>query len=83
LGDFYGEYSMDEHWIRRHFEDGDLRALGEFTQGVYLDMKPAHEVRQDRRIKMAENKRAKENETKYTPKGYADVLSAIRKLASI
>ena len=53
MGDFYGEYGQDERRIRRHFEDGDLQALGEFTQGLYLDMKPAHEVRQDKRVKMA------------------------------
>jgi len=64
MGDFYGEYGQDERRIRRHFEDGDLQALGEFTQGLYLDMKPAHEVRQDKRVKMAEKKKAKTDETK-------------------
>lgn len=64
MGDFYGEYGLDEHWIRRHFEDGDLQALAEFTQGLYLDMKPAYEVRRDKRIKLAEKNKAKENAAK-------------------
>ena len=59
MGDFYGEYGQDECWIRRHFEDGDLQALGEFTQVQYLDMKPTHEVRQAKRVKMAEKKSRK------------------------
>ena len=63
MGDFYGEYGMDERRIRRHFEDADLPALGEFTQGLYLDMKPAHEVRQDKRVKQAEKKKAKAKAT--------------------
>jgi hypothetical protein len=64
MGDFYGEYGQDERWISRHFEDGDLQALGEFTQRLYLDMKPAHEVRQAKRVKMAEKKKAKTGGTK-------------------
>ena len=51
---------MDEHWIRRLFTEIDLQALGEFSQGLYLDMKPVHEVRQDKRLKLAEKKKAKE-----------------------
>jgi hypothetical protein len=60
IGDFYTAYGMNEHWVRRLFTEMDLQALGEFTQGLYLDMKPAHEVRQDKRTKMAERKKAKE-----------------------
>lgn len=60
MGDFYGEYGQDAHWVRKYFEDGDMQALGEFTQGIYLDMKPAHEVRQANRFKQAEKKKAKE-----------------------
>jgi len=46
--------------LRQIAPQATLQALGEFTQGLYLDMKPAHEVRQDKRIKMAEEKKAKE-----------------------
>lgn len=59
MGDFYGEYGMDERWVRRLFQDGDVQAVADFTQSLYLDLKPAHEIREDRRIKMAEKKKRK------------------------
>lgn len=55
MGDFYGEYvGKDERQIRWLFQDGDVQALADFTQVQYLDMKPRQEVRQTKRIKLAE-----------------------------
>jgi len=56
-----------------------MEALGEFTQVLYLDMKAAHEVRQDKRIKMAEKKKAKENATKGTQKRFVQKSRGVRK----
>jgi hypothetical protein len=61
LGDFYSEYETNEHWVRGLFEDVDLAALGDFTQGLYLDMKPAHEVLREKHVKRAQKKAAKQN----------------------
>jgi hypothetical protein len=57
FGEFYGEYGHNEHWVRGLFEDVDLQALGELTQGAYLDMKPTHEVLRAKHIKKAEKKK--------------------------
>jgi hypothetical protein len=62
LGDFYGEYGKNENWVRRLFEDVDLQALGEFTQELYLDMKPTHEVLRAKRIKKAAKKGSRRTE---------------------
>jgi hypothetical protein len=42
-------------------------------------MKAAHEVRQDKRIKMAEKKKAKENATKGTQKRFVQKSRGVRK----